>query len=213
LARGIDSIAHNIALRNNGTTIAVLGCGVDYCYPPENRQLFEKIPENGVILSEYFLGVGPDAINFPKRNRIISGLSKGILVVEAGERSGALITAYYALNQNREVFAIPGNITSSISRGPNRLIKQGAKLVESVEDIFEEIEGLQTSAVHKERPIPPNLRDWERKILAHLSKEPKHIDKLVHELQETPATILAGLLTLELMGLVQQLVGKMFVKL
>jgi DNA processing protein len=175
--------------------------------------LFEKIPENGVILSEYFLGVGPDATNFPKRNRIISGLSRGILVVEAGERSGALIIAYYALNQNREVFAIPGNITSSRSRGPNKLIKQGAKLVESVEDIFEEIEGLQNNAVHKERPIPPNLRDWERKILTHLSKEPKHIDKLVQELQETPATILAGLLTLELMGLVQQLVGKMFVKL
>lgn len=213
MARGIDSIAHQTCLRNGGETIAVFGCGLNYCYPPENRELYQKIPRNGLLVSEFFLDVGPDAINFPKRNRIISGLSRGTLVIEAGDRSGALITAYYALNQNREVLAIPGNISSARSRGTNKLIKQGAKLVQSVDDIFEEIGEIRQRDVPAERPVPENLREWEKKILSNLSKEPKHIDKLVSELQESPGTILAGLLNLELLGLVQQLVGKMFVRL
>jgi DNA processing protein len=213
MARGIDSIAHSICLRDGGKTFAVLGCGLDYCYPPENLKLFQKIPERGIVFSEYFLGVGPDATNFPKRNRIISGLAQGTLVVEAGNRSGALLTAYYALNQNREVFAVPGNITSAKSQGTNRLIKQGAKLVETVEDIIEEIKLFQRHTIPPQKKIPGNLKESERKILLCLSKEPKHIDKLVSDLQETPSTILSGLLTLELMGLVQQLVGKMFVRL
>ncbi len=213
LARGIDAIAHHTAIQSGGETIAVFGCGLDYCYPPENRNLYDSIPGHGLLVSEYFLGTGPDATNFPKRNRIISGLSQGTLVVEAGERSGALITAYYALNQNREVFAVPGNINSPKCRGTNHLIKQGAKLVQNVEDIMEEIEGGLPTGKTPQRVLPENLSDLEKRIIVSLSSEPKHIDRLVMELKETPATILSGLLTLELLGLIQQLPGKMFVRL
>lgn len=213
LARGIDTIAHRTALQNGGETIAVLGCGVDRIYPPENRNIFQEIGQKGTIFSEYFVGVGPDAVNFPKRNRIISGLSRGALVVEAGERSGALITAIYALNHNREVFAVPGNINSPKSRGCNGLIRQGAKVVQSVEDILEEIEDFQIKRPAPIKPVPTNLSSLEKKIIAKLNNEPIHIDRLVTELNESPAVILSGLLTLELMGLVKQLAGKMFVRL
>ena len=151
-------------------------------------------------------------MNFPKRNRIISGLSLGTLVIEAGDRSGALISALFALNQNREVFAIPGNINSPKSRGCNRLIKQGAKLIQSVEDILEEIGEPLGRNVGEPKPIPDNLNQFEKKLLAILSTEPKHIDQLVLDLKESPSTVLSSLLTLELMGLVQQLVGKMFIR-
>ncbi|HFE63756.1 MAG TPA: DNA-processing protein DprA, partial [Caldithrix sp.] len=146
-------------------------------------------------------------------NRIISGLSRGALVVEAGERSGALITAIYALNHNREVFAVPGNINSPKSRGCNGLIRQGAKVVQSVEDILEEIEDFQIKRPAPIKPVPTNLSSLEKKIIAKLNNEPIHIDRLVTELNESPAVILSGLLTLELMGLVKQLAGKMFVRL
>lgn len=212
LARGIDTIAHAAALRRGGQTYAVLGCGVDCVYPPENRKLFESMVESGGIFSEYFIGTGPDAVNFPRRNRIISGMGLGVLVVEAGDKSGALITASYALDQNREVFAVPGNITSPKSSGVNRLIQQGAKLVASVEDILEEISGRLVKTAPLERPLPPNIGDAEKKLLEQLSTEPKHIDKLVLDLQESPATLLSRLLTLELMGLVRQLSGKMFIR-
>ena len=212
MARGIDAVAHHTAIQSGAETLAVLGCGLDRCYPPENSKLFREIPEHGALISEYFVGVGPDATNFPKRNRIISGLTQGALVVEAGDRSGALITAFYALNYNREVFAIPGNITSPKSNGANSLIKQGAKLVQTADDIFEEIREFAGADTISERPVPENLKEFEKKILSCLSKEPKHIDRLVTELQDSPATILAGLLSLELMGLVQQLAGKMFVR-
>jgi len=209
MARGIDTIAHQSALQSGGETVAVLGCGLDYCYPPENRRLYDSIPQQGALVSEYFCGIKPDAVNFPRRNRIISGLSKGTLVIEAGGRSGALITAFYALNHNREVFAIPGNITNPKSTGTNRLIKQGAKLVQNVDDILEELGGFSAEQIPQEKPIPKNLSEWERKLLSCLSHEPKHIDQLVKELKEPPGT---SLLTLELMGLVQQLVGKMFIR-
>ncbi len=212
LARGIDSIAHRTAIQSGGSTVAVLGCGIDRCYPPENQKLYQQIKKQGCILSEYFIGTGPDAINFPKRNRIISGLSLGTLVIEAGDRSGALISALFALNQNREVFAIPGNINSPKSRGCNRLIKQGAKLIQSVEDILEEIGEPLGRNVGEPKPIPDNLSQFEKKLLAILSTEPKHIDQLVLDLKESPSTVLSSLLTLELMGLVQQLVGKMFIR-
>jgi len=212
MARGIDSIAHQVAIQNGGETLAVLGCGVDQCYPPENHELFQKIPRHGAVISEYFLGTGPDAVNFPKRNRIISGLSLGTVVIEAGERSGALITAFYALNQNREVFAVPGNINSPKSQGCNRIIKQGAKLVQTVEDILEEIGQMNVSAAPEEKPIPENLQALEKKILESLSSDPKHIDRLVLDLKESPSAVLASLLTLELLGLAQQLAGKMFVR-
>lgn len=213
LARGIDSIAHHNAIQSGGKTIAVLGCGVDRCYPPENKKLFDDIPKHGAIISEYFIGTGPDAANFPKRNRIISGLSLGTLVIEAGDRSGALISALFALNQNREVFAIPGNISSPKSRGTNKLIKQGAKLVQTVEDILEEIGEVSDKISSKPRTLPDHVGELERKIFNALSNEPKHIDRLVMELKESPASILAGLLNLELLGFVQQLVGKMFIRL
>lgn len=213
LARGIDSIAHQVAIQNGGETLAVLGCGIDQCYPPENRELFQKIPRHGAVISEYFLGTGPDAVNFPKRNRIISGLSLGTVVIEAGERSGALITAYYALNQNREVFAVPGNINNPKSYGCNSLIQQGAKLVQGVDDILEEIGEIRSSSPPAPKAIPNNLHSLEKKILENLNSDPKHIDRLVLELKESPSAILAGLLTLELLGLVQQLPGKMFVRL
>lgn len=213
LARGIDTIAHRTALEQGGETVAVLGCGIDRIYPPENRSLFQKIKQEGTIFSEYFVGVGPDAVNFPKRNRIISGLSRGTLVVEAGERSGALITAIYALNHNREVFAVPGNITSPKSRGCNGLIRQGAKVVQSVDDILEEIEDFRVEESPPVKPIPVNLNPLEKRIMDKLNNVPIHIDRLVTELNESPAVILSGLLTLELMGLVKQLAGKMFVRL
>ena len=213
MARGVDSVAHRTALQHGGETLAVLGCGLDCYYPPENSQLFHQITEQGAVISEYFMGTGPDAVNFPKRNRIISGLSLGTLVIEAGNRSGAIISALFALNQNREVFAVPGNVNSQKSIGCNRLIQQGAKLVLSVEDILEEIGEVSAPSQLQPKKIPENLGVLEKNILQKLSTDPKHIDKLVMELQETPSTILAGLLTLELLGLVQQLVGKMFVRL
>jgi DNA processing protein len=141
LARGIDSIAHNAALQAGGRTIAVLGCGVDVIYPSENRRLFERILEHGAVVSEYPLGTKPDAFNFPARNRIISGLSLGSVVVEAGSSSGASITADYALEQNREVFAFPGRATDPRSAGCNRLIRDGrAKLVTCTQDILDELD-------------------------------------------------------------------------
>lgn len=212
LARGVDSIAHRTCLHQNGDTIAVLGCGIDRCYPPENRPLYQQIPKQGYVVSEFLVGTGPDAMNFPRRNRIISGLSLGTLVVEAGEKSGAIISALFALNQNREVFAIPGNINSPRSRGCNKLIKEGAKLVQSVDDILEEIGEISPLKSAQPKPIPDTLNELEKKVLEKLSNDPMHIDHLVVVLKETPSTVLSGLLTLELMGLVQQLAGKMFIR-
>ncbi len=212
MARGIDAIAHQVAIREGGQTVGVLGNGVDRCYPVDNRRLYQQIPEHGALFSEYFLGTGPDAANFPRRNRIISGLTLGTLVVEAGDRSGALITALYALNHNREVFAVPGNINSPQSTGANRLIKHGAKLVQKVEDILDEISGLSPKPAAAPRPVPDNLSQLEKKLLSCLSNDPKHIDRLVMEMKESPSVVLSTLLTLELLGFVQQLAGKMFVR-
>ncbi|MEJ2672566.1 MAG: DNA-processing protein DprA [Deltaproteobacteria bacterium] len=143
LARGIDSAAHQGALEMNGRTLAVLGCGLDVVYPPENRKLYEEIPECGALVSEFFLGTPPEARNFPIRNRIISGLARGVVVIEAGVASGTGITVRYALDQGREVFAVPGPIDSPTSLGPHRLIQDGAKLVQEVDDIFQELPTLK----------------------------------------------------------------------
>ncbi|MFZ0391334.1 MAG: DNA-processing protein DprA [Calditrichia bacterium] len=214
MARGVDAVAHRAALQNGGETLAVLGCGIERCYPPDNRRLYQDIPQQGAILSEFFIGTGPDAVNFPRRNRVISGLSAGTLVIEAGDRSGALITAYYALNHNREVFAVPGNINNPKSNGANRLLKQGAKLVQSVDDILEEISDLRHGNTKGQpRPVPEHLSGFEKQVLEQLSGDPIHIDRLVQDLQDSPSAILTALLTLELSGLVQQLAGKMFVRL
>ena len=139
LAYGIDTEAHKGALDHGGRTIAVLGCGLDQCYPKSNARLMQQIERQGAVLSEYPIGMGPVPGNFPARNRIISGLAKGVVVVEAAAKSGALITAEFALEQGREVFAVPGNINSELSEGTNRLIQEGAKLVSCVEDILEEL--------------------------------------------------------------------------
>jgi DNA processing protein len=213
LARGIDTVAHQSALNYGGKTIAVLGNGLDRIYPPENRKIFQSIQEKGVLFSEFFIGTGPDAVNFPRRNRIISGISLGVLIVEAGDKSGALITANYAVDQNREVFAIPGAINNPKSSGPHRLIQQGAKLVHTVQDILDEIApGLEQNKP-AEKPIPSHLSALDRTVLESLTTDPKHIDRLVLELKQTPAVVLSSLLNLELSGLVRQLSGKMFIRL
>ncbi len=212
LARGIATIAHRTAIRHGGKTYAVLGNGLDSVYPPENRRLVEEICRQGATFSEYFLGTGPDAVNFPRRNRIISGMCQGILVIEAGEKSGALITAHYAADHNRDVFAVPGEISNPKSAGCHRLIQKGAKLVHTIDDILEELP-LQQPEAAPEEMLPPDLTPSEKLLLEQLSfNEPRHIDHLVMHLEESPAVLLSRLLQLELKGLVKQLSGKMFIR-
>ncbi|MGC9364807.1 MAG: DNA-processing protein DprA [Fidelibacterota bacterium] len=212
-ARGIDTIAHRTAAQSGGRTIAVLGNGIDRVYPTENRDLKNLIVQNGVYCTEFPIGTKPDAVNFPRRNRIISGLSLGVLVIEAGEKSGATLTAYYANDQNREVFAIPGRIGDSRSIGTNRLIQKGAKLVLDVDDILLEIESLRK--FHR-RPVQLDIDfhlDGEEKVVFDvLSNEPINIDKLAATINKSPFEILPILLNLEIKGCVRQLAGKMFVR-
>jgi DNA processing protein len=205
LARGIDTIAHTGAIHAGGRTIAVLGCGIDVVYPTENRALFARVPDHGAIITEYPLGTKPDAFNFPARNRIISGLTLGSIIVEAQERSGALITADFALEQNREVFAFPGRATDRGSAGCNRLIREGrAKLVTSTDDILAELD--LTTAVRQleiKTVIPAN--DEEGKLLALLSHEPVHVDDLVRRTAMAAPTVTSTLMMLELKGSIRQI--------
>ncbi len=163
-ARGIDTVAHKTALENNGKTIAVLGNGLNVIYPAENKTLLDGFSKNGLIISEYPFDTKPDASNFPKRNRIISGLSIGVLITEAAVKRGALLTAMYALDQNREVFALPGPVNSPRSAGTNNLIKQGAKLVQSVEDILSEFEGQYNLKTIRKKKPEPLLKGNEKKL-------------------------------------------------
>ncbi len=212
MARGIDSSAHRGALKAGGCTIAVLGCGLDVVYPRENRRLKEDISSCGAVISEYPLGSLPEAWHFPVRNRIISGLSKATVVVEAGERSGALITADCALEQGRDVLAVPGNISSPLSKGPNRLIKQGARLVEKTEDILEEIGvGSLFGAENGKTPSLPQLTEEEEAVYRLLSHEPVDLDKLVALANLPVQEVLAALMFLEIKGLVRQLPGRLYV--
>lgn len=219
LARGIDTYAHWGAIKGNGRTLGVLGCGIDIIYPPENKNLFEKIVHHGALISEFPMGTLPERFNFPRRNRIISGLTLGTLVIEASMRSGALITANYAVEQGREVFAIPGNLENRLNKGSHELIKQGAKLVTCVEDILEEIEllvetlksGLKSENKHDEKNIP-SLSESEQKIYTLITTEPLHIDYITHASGMSSAQVASLLMQLELKGLVNQLAGKMFVK-
>ena len=221
MARGIDSLAHQGALQAGGQTIAVLGSGINTIYPPENRRLYEQISAQGAVLSEFPLHTKPDRWNFPRRNRIISGLSLGVLVIEATANSGSLHTARHALDQGREVFAVPGRIHDPNSRGTNGLIKNGAKLVESIDDILEELpEAVRTSArrlreteaAPATEPPPADLNPQEAHVLALLSMTETHIDA-ISDTSQLPVHVVAGiLLTLELRGLVQQLPGKLFVR-
>jgi DNA processing protein len=208
LARGIDAEAHRTALENKGRTLAVLGSGVDVIYPPEHKKLAEAIIENGAIISEYPLGTQPEAGNFPPRNRIISGLAMGSLIVEGDQVTGARITIEYALEQGRETFAVPGNIFHRESRGTNKLIQRGeAKLVTNAMEILEElnlsmIEEHQAARAH----LPEN--ETEATLLKHLSSDPIHVDELCRATQLPTATVSSTLTLMELKGLVRQ-VGAM----
>lgn len=210
-ARGIDALAHHAALAAGARTIAVLGTGIDRIYPPEHRRLYKEISEQGLILSEFPLGALPEAHHFPQRNRVISGLSLGCLVVEATLESGSLITARCALDQGREVFAVPGSILSETTAGTHHLIRSGAKLVERVEDILEEILP-QVRRVPRESAFAPVLEGEEKKLYDLLGFEPKHIDQLIHESTLSIAVVSGLLLALELRGIARQLSGKFYVR-
>ncbi|NIQ39125.1 MAG: DNA-protecting protein DprA [Proteobacteria bacterium] len=216
MARGIDSAAHRGALLGRGRTIAVLGCGVDVVYPPEGRALMREIIGKGAVISEFPMGMRPHSSNFPRRNRIISGLAVGVVVVEATRQSGSLITANYALDQGREVFAVPGNVGFPSSQGTNRLIKDGAKLVERVEDVLEEIapECRERSEMGRDRGDgqTPALSEEEQLIYSLLGEEPVHIDHLITQTQWDVGRVSQVLLDLELAGLISQLAGKHFVR-
>lgn len=212
MARGIDTAAHEGALDGGGYTMAVLGCGINICYPRENKKLKERIETDGCVLSEFPPDTAPQARNFPIRNRIISGCSMGTLVVEAGERSGALITAYKALEQSRDVFAVPGSLTSKYSKGTNNLIKQGAKLVENVEDIIEEYSFLTwTTPPAPKKSSKPNLTLEESHVLQNLGLEPIHIDQLVEKTGLSVSVVGSILTLLEFKGLARQLPGNYFI--
>ncbi len=214
LARGIDSIAHTSTIKAGGRTIAVIGSGLDVIYPPENKKLFQQISENGVIISEFEPGTKPDAQNFPRRNRIISGISLGTLVIETKINGGAMQTAAYALDQNREIFSVPGNITSHQSEGPNRLIQRGeAKLVNNVDDILIELKIKLKPEIGKNIPKPSaELNLFEEKIYNVLSDEPKQIDDIASNASLSTSDCLVNLLTLEFKGMIRQLPGKMFIR-
>ncbi|MCL5022748.1 MAG: DNA-processing protein DprA [Nitrospirae bacterium] len=209
MARGIDTVAHTSALTSGGRTIAVLGSGIDRAYPPENRGLMEKIADSGYVVTEFSCGTEPNRENFPRRNRLISGLSMGVVVVEAAAGSGALITASSALEQNREVFAVPGNITSANSAGTNDLIRTGAKLVRRTDDIIEELAPVLRGFVKKGK-VKGEISDEEKRLCDILTGEPMHIDTVSRQLSLSPAQALATLLDLELKGVVRQADGKRF---
>jgi len=211
LARGIDAEAHRAALAAQGRTIAVLGCGVDMVYPPEHKKLSEQIIENGALLSEYPLGTQPEAGNFPPRNRIISGLALGTLIVEGGAVTGARITIEYALEQGRETFAVPGNIFNRASQGTNGMLQRGeAKLVTRALDILEEL-NLTMVEQHQEVRAALPANETESALLKHLSSDPVHIDDLTRETQLPTATVSSTLALMELKGLVRQVGGMNYV--
>jgi DNA processing protein len=228
MARGIDTAAHTGALAAQGRTIAVQGCGLSRVFPPENAKLFELISASGACICELPLRAEPLAEHFPPRNRIIAGLSLATIVIEAGLRSGALITAKTALEYNREVMAVPGKIDSPLSQGPHYLIKQGAKLIESVEDVMEALgyvgEQLKehTAAAAKEatekvetplfETAKFNLKGREKTVYELLSKEPMHIDQIIADANLPAGVVNAGLVSLRLMGIIKQLPGNLFVR-
>jgi DNA processing protein len=215
MARGIDSVAHQGAISEGGRTIAVLGCGVDIVYPRENRRLCEQVIDHGAVVSEFPMESPPEAGHFPKRNRIISGLSLGVVVVQAGKDSGSLITANYALEQGRDVFAVPGNVGAESTQGTNHLIKQGAKLVESSEDILQEILPQwrrDEKAISKVEEREKGLSGEEKALYAVLGDTPLHIDAIIRETQLDPGKVSSLLLNLELKGFVSQWPGKSFTR-
>ena len=225
LARGIDTCAHRGALKVKGITVAVLGCGLGQVYPKENKKLADEIVTAGALISEFPMATEPFYFNFPRRNRIVSGLSLGVVVVEASLKSGALITSDFALEQGREVFAIPGKVDQLNSQGTNRLIREGAKLVSCVEDILEELKNplqdyLKTPSKVRKKMKSPNcsnkdsdhLSQEEEKIYKHLTDLPRHVDDLTEQL-EFPITQLMVLLSkLEIKGRIKKLPGQLFIR-
>jgi DNA processing protein len=222
LARGIDADAHEGALASKGRTVAVLGCGIDQIYPPEHLKLRQRIEQQGAVLSEFPMGTSPQSFHFPQRNRVISGLSLGVVVTEATLKSGSLITARMALDQNREVFAIPGNVTHPLSRGPHRLIQQGAKLVEKSWDIVEEIlpmlepsfrHHLETQHHIGETQIPTVLLGpEEQEMFDRIPFEPVLLDELIAQCSYSSSQVMSLLLSLEIKGLIKQVPGLQYVR-
>jgi DNA processing protein len=210
MADGIDAEAHQGALDAGGTTIAVWGTSLDIVYPPVHRQLADRIREHGTIISEYPPGTRPDRAFFPERNRIISGLSEGVVVVEAGSRSGALITAHHALEQGRELFAVPGSPTAAGSTGTNDLIKRGARLLTSIDDIFEELPRLRGEVSARRFKSDSALDESEQSLVDALTAGPLHIDALSRSLDVPMTALMATLLALELKGIVTELSGKRY---
>ena len=218
MAKGIDALVHYNTLKTGGRTYAVLGNGVDIIYPPENRNIYELIKERGVIISDFEPGLKPERVNFPKRNRIVSGLGLGTLIIETAIKGGSMITAEFALDQNKEIFAVPGNINSKKSEGNNDLIKKGtAKLVTCIDDILNELSYvlkplLKKEAKENEQQIIAELDIFERKIYDVLTYEPIHIDKINEITELSISDCLVTLLSLEFKNLIKQLPGKFFVK-
>jgi DNA processing protein len=223
LALGIDTIAHRTCLENNGKTVAVLGCGIDTCYPRENKGLLEDIASTGAVVSEFPLGAMPETYNFPRRNRIISGCSAGVLVIEAPERSGSLITASYALQQGREVFAVPGSIFSASSAGTFNLIKNGAIPVRSAADIVENIQIIFHAGLAVKKQGSPEMQGVvkmpldllnasERTLLDICSETPARIDMLAQKSGKAVSELFDILLSLELKGLIKQVSGQQYLR-
>jgi DNA protecting protein DprA len=223
LAQGIDTIAHQTCLENKGETIAVLGCGIDTCYPKENKQLSQQIMSAGAVVSEFPLGTQPESFNFPRRNRIISGLSAGVVVMEAPVKSGSLITANYALQQGRDVFAVPGSIFSAGSMGPFNLIKDGAIPVMSAHDIVDSIQIISHSAITGPRKAFPGLEGTmkmpldllsssERKVFDGIAESPARIDAIAEKSGKTISEMFDLLLSLELKGFIKQVSGQQYLR-
>lgn len=213
LASGIDSVAHRTALENNGRTIGVLGNGINVIYPKKNKDLYSEMEKEGVVLTEFPIGTEPLAYNFPQRNRIISGMSLGIIVIEAQEKSGSLITATHALDQGKDVFALPGNINSLFSKGTNKLIKDGARPLLEIDDILEEIyelKELQNKNKIKDKLSTLDYSDTEIKIIELIEKGPTHCDEIVYKTGLNISNVTSILTILELKGIVKELSGGIF---
>jgi len=219
MARGIDTASHQGAIEGKGQTIAVAGCGLGIVYPPENKMLFKQIALNGAVISEFPIQAKPEAYHFPIRNRIISGMSWGTIIVEAGKKSGSLITARLALEQNRQVFAVPGDINSFRSMGTNNLIKQGAKLIETIEDILEDLAPIFQFTPENDKEschVKPEKREEllpeEQAVMQLVSDTPMHIDDIMRTGTIALKDLSAILLSLELKGYIDQHPGKLFSK-